>query len=97
MKTYIRFCFINSENEWKPLLSVCISDGSHDDKEMHGRFSGASSPWYTMMMSSNDDEDDIEIKKSARKKKFLPKIKMSDKGIDNQILSKYFKSYNLHS
>ena len=60
---------------------------------MHGRFSGASSPWYTMMMSSNEDEDDIEMKQSTRKKKFLPKIKMSDKGIDNQILSKYFKSH----
>ena len=64
---------------------------------MHGRFSGASSPWYTMMMSSNEDEDDIEMKQSTRKKKFLPKIKMSDKGIDNQILSKYFKSHNIRS
>ena len=58
---------------------------------MHGRFSGASSPWYKMMMSSNDEDDHLETNQSARKKKFLPKIKVLDKGTYIKMYSTYSK------
>ena len=51
-----------------------------DDNGMKGRFSGASSPWYKMMISSNEDEDVFEGKTRVRKKKSLPKIKISEEG-----------------
>ena len=68
-----------------------ISDGSLEEKEMHGRFSGASSPWYKMMMSSNDEDDHLETNQSARKKKLLPKIKVLDKGTYIKMYSTYSK------
>ena len=37
------------------------------------------------MMSSNDEDDNFGTKQSTRKKKLLPKIKVSDKGRDKSI------------
>jgi hypothetical protein len=51
-----------------------------NENEMHGRFSGATSPWYKMMLSSNEDEDVLEGKKQVRKRKSIPKIKIADEG-----------------
>ena len=83
---------VNQTYTYEPRYSTnsrffSILDGSLDEKEMQGRFSGASSPWYKMMMSSNDEDDHLETNQSARKKKFVPKIKVQDKGT-------YIKTYS---
>ena len=51
-----------------------------DDNDAHGRFSGASSPWYKMMISSNEEDDIIKGKKQVRKKKALPKLRIKEEG-----------------
>ena len=60
---------------------------------MHGRFSGASSPWYKMMLSSNEDEDVPEKKKQVRKRKSIPKIKITDEGKEQNENVKYTKLF----